>query len=161
MKRWQWILLGLAVVAFFVLMAASEKSQASLKVAYVDLARAAQEFKEMKKLNADYKADFEFYQNKLKKMEEDIKKLEEQGASKEEIDQKKRELLQKKQLFEQLLRQDYQPKAQEILNKVVQKAKEYAKEKGFDLLVTNNGAVYASERLDVTDDFIDYLNSSE
>ncbi len=149
----------IAAVAIAIFIAASSKEQASLKVAYVDLAKAAQEFSEMKKLNENYKADYEFYQKKLKKIEDELRQMEEEGASKEEIDKKKRELLQKKQLFEQLLQQEYQPRAQEILKKVVEKAKEFAKEKSFDLLITNNGAVFASEKLDITDEFIDYLNS--
>ncbi len=150
------VIVVLAVVFIF---AGAEKSQANLKIAYVDLARAAKEFKEMKELNQNYQSDLEFYNKKLKELENEIKELEASGAPQDEINKKKKEYLEKQQLFQQLLQQEYQPKAQEILNKVITYAKEYAQEKEYDVLLTNNGAVYVSERMDVTDDFINYINS--
>ena len=159
MKR-TWIFVAALIVAAVGVMTFGGSEKGSLKIGYVDLAKATDSYEKMVKLNEEYKKDFQFYQEKLKKIQEEIEKLEKSGASREEIDKKRAELAQKKQLFEGLLQQEYQPKIQEIFREVVQKVREYAQISGYDVILTNQGTAYASERVDITDEFIKFLNSA-
>ncbi len=159
MRRLWFVLISAAVLVGVVMVFGGEK-EGSLKIGFVDLAKATDSYYKMKELNAEYKKDLQFYQEKLKKLEDELQELKNSGASQEEIKKKESELMQKRQLFQGLLQQEYQPKIQQIFQEVVQKAKEYAQIANYDLIITNQGAVYASERMDITDQFIEYLNSS-
>ncbi len=154
-----WIPIVLSIVVLGAILAFGGGDDGSLKIGFVDLAKATDSYYKMKELNEEYKKDFQFYQEKLKKLEDELEELKKSGASQEEIKKKESELMQKKQLFEGLLHQEYQPKLQKIFQEVVEKAKEYAQIAGYDILITNQGAVYASERVDVTDSFVKFLNS--
>ena len=156
MKYISILLIAVSIVAALTF-AGSEKGD--LRIAYVDIAKATDGYVKMKQLNEEYKKDVAFYKEKLQKLEKEIENLKKSGASQEEINKKQEELIQKKRLYEGLIQQEYQPKIQQILQEVVQKAKDFAKLMGYDVLLTNQGAVYASERVDVTDEFIEYLNS--
>jgi len=152
LKRYIWIFLIVAIVLALV---AAEN--AAPKIAVVDVAKATQEYDKMKELNEKYKRDFQFYKEKLDEIQKEIEELKAKGAPQEEIAKKQQEYLQKKQLFEGMLQQEYNPKIQQIFNEVVEKAKEFAKEKGVDILI-GQGVLYVKEDYDLTGEFIDYLN---
>ncbi len=148
----------LVIAAGIIILVAAERS--TPKIAVVDVAKAAQQYNKMKELNANYKKDFQFYKSKLDEIQKEIEEMKIKGAPKEEIEKKQQEYLQKKQLFEGMLQQEYNPKIQAVLNEVVEKAKEFAKKEGVDILI-GQGVIYAKEDYDLTQDFINYLNSQK
>ncbi len=148
----------LVIAAGVIALVAAER--ATPRIAVVDVAKAAQQYKKMKDLNAKYKKDYQFYKEKLDEIQKEIETLKLKGASQDEITRKQQEYLQKKQLFEGMLQQEYNPKIQDILNEVVEKAKEFAKEKGVDILI-GQGVIYAKEDFDLTNEFVEYLNSEK
>ena len=153
----KYVILAFIGFAIFLLVAAANSTP---KIAVVDIAKAAQEYRKMKELNEKYKRDYQFYKEKLDEIQKEIEALKAKGASQEEIAEKQREYLQKKQLFEGMLQQEYNPKIQQVFNEVVEKAKEFAEEKGIDILI-GQGVVYAKKDYDLTESFIEYLNSGK
>ena len=155
MRRYAFLaFIGLAI---FLLVAAANSTP---KIAVIDIAKATQEYNKMKELNEKYKRDYQFYKEKLDEIQKEIEALKAKGASEEEIAEKQREYLQKKQLFEGMLQQEYNPKIQQVFNEVVEKAKKFAEEKGVDILI-GQGVIYAKKDYDLTEDFIEYINSGE
>ncbi|PLV56091.1 OmpH family outer membrane protein [Thermotoga sp. SG1] len=148
------VLVGVLLATLLV----SQSSTGSLRVAYVDIEKATENYQKWKDLNEKYRRDYSFYQNKLKEMESELKKMQEEGRSQEEIQAKQKEILAKKTEYENLLKSEYQPKIQEIMNEVVKKIQEYASVMGYDLVFTNQVVVYGNPALDITEQVIAYIN---
>lgn len=128
------------------------------RIAYVSVQKAVESYAEWKKLNERYMKDYQFYQQKLSELEEEWKQLKESGASSDVLKQKEQEILAKKQQYEQTLQQEYGQKSQEIIKQVADKASEFARSQGYDILLSEQGALYVDPSFDVTDAFIAYIN---
>ena len=165
-KGWT-IFVAVFVGMLFIILAAGDKENASLKIAYIDMPRVLQAYKPYKDLMESYQSDLNFYKKKLEQIQEEIKKLQDSGASQDEINKKKSEYIQKEQLFNQLLQQEYQPRMQQVQKELIEKAQKFAEENGFDVLLTNYppgvvlSVVHVSDRVDVTEEFISYINSNQ
>ncbi|MDK2950011.1 MAG: outer membrane protein, partial [Thermotoga sp.] len=109
------VLVGILLATLLV---SQSSTGSSLRVAYVDIEKATESYQKWKDLNEKYKRDYSFYQNKLKEMEDELKKMQEEGRPQEEIQAKQKEILTKKTEYENLLKSEYQPKIQEIMNEV-------------------------------------------
>ncbi|MCD6449936.1 MAG: OmpH family outer membrane protein [Thermotogaceae bacterium] len=152
---------------FLVILAASDKESASLKIAYIDMPRVLQGYQPYKELMENYQNDLNFYKSKLQQLQDEITKLQNSGASQDEINKKKNEYVQKEQLFNQLLQQEYQPRMQQIQREIIGKAQRFGEESGFDVLLTNYppgvvlSVLHVSDRVDVTEQFISYITKAE
>jgi outer membrane protein len=149
------VLVGILLATLLV---SQSSTGSSLRVAYVDIEKATESYQKWKDLNEKYKRDYSFYQNKLKEMEDELKKMQEEGRPQEEIQAKQKEILTKKTEYENLLKSEYQPKIQEIMNEVVKKIQEYASVMGYDLVLTNQVVVYGNPAFDITEQVIAYIN---
>jgi len=165
-KSWA-VFVAVFVGMLFIILAAGDKENASLKIAYIDMPRVLQAYQPYKDLMESYQSDLNFYKKKLEQIQEEIKKLQDSGASQDEINKKKSEYIQKEQLFNQLLQQEYQPRMQQVQKELIEKAQKFAEENGFDVLLTNYppgvvlSVVHVSDRVDVTEEFISYINSNQ
>lgn len=143
--------------------AAGQASAVELKIGYVNAAKVIDQAPQgevaLKKLETEFGArDKELVatQNKIKQMEGDIEKNTpviketERRIKERELLSLKRELKRATQEF----REDYNQRRNEelaVLQKVVYKAiVEIAKQEKYDLIL-HEGAVYASDRIDITD----------
>jgi len=165
-KSWA-VLVAVFVGMLFIVLAAGDKENASLKIAYIDMPRVLQAYQPYKDLMENYQSDLNFYKKKLEQIRSEIEKLQSSGASQDEINKKKNEYVQKEQLFNQLLQQEYQPRMQQVQKELIEKAQKFAEESGFDLLLTNYppgvvlSVVHVSDRVDVTEKFISYISSKQ
>ncbi len=139
----------------------SQNPQENFRMAYVDIAKVTENYKEMKELNEKYRKDYQFYLSKLKEMESEIEKMKEEGVSESEIAAKQKELLSRKAEYESLLKREYEPKIQKILNEVVNKVKEYAQLMGYSMVLNKQSLIYGDETYDITEQVIAYINSGE
>lgn len=146
---------------FLVTVLISQNPQENLRIAYVDIAKVTENYKKMQELNERYKKDYQFYLSKLKEMESEIEKMKEEGASESEIVAKQKELLSRKSEYESLLKKEYEPKIQKILNEVATKIKEYARLMGYSLILNKQSIIYGDETYDITNQVIAYINSGE
>ncbi|HIP92331.1 MAG TPA: OmpH family outer membrane protein [Thermotoga sp.] len=146
---------------FLVTVLISQNPQENLRIAYVDIAKVTENYKKMQELNERYKKDYQFYLSKLKEMESEIEKMKEEGAPESEIVAKQKELLSRKSEYESLLKKEYEPKIQEILNEVATKIKEYAQLMGYSLILNKQSVIYGDEIYDITNQVIAYINSGE
>jgi len=128
------------------------------KIGYINFDEAMKSFAEWQRLNESYMKDYAFYQQKLRDLEEEWKKMKESGASREELQRKEQEILARKQQYEQALQAEYGRKSQEIIKKVLEKAKEFGKTLGYDILLSNQGVIYADPSYDITKEFVAFLN---
>jgi len=139
----------------------SQNPQENFRIAYIDIAKVTENYKGMKELNEKYRKDYQFYLSKLKEMESEIEKMKEEGASESEIAAKQKELLSRKAEYEGLLKKEYEPKIQKILNEVVNKVKEYAQLMGYSMVLNKQSLIYGDETYDITEQVIAYINSGE
>ena len=146
---------------FLVTVLISQNPQENLRIAYVDIAKVTENYKKMQELNERYKKDYQFYLSKLKEMESEIEKMREEGAPESEIVAKQKELLSRKSEYESLLKKEYEPKIQKILNEVATKIKEYAQLMGYSLILNKQSIIYGDEIYDITNQVIAYINSGE
>lgn len=145
------------------LLAAGQANAVELKIGYVNAAKVIDQAPQgevaLKKLEAEFGArdkELVVAQNKIKQMEGDLEKNAlviketERRAKERELLVLKRELKRATQEF----REDYNQRRNEelaVLQKVAYKAiVEIAKQERYDLIL-HEGAVYASDRIDITD----------
>lgn len=153
------VLLGVLAA---VIVLSQNSSTPTLRIAYVDLEKVTESYYKWQELNEKYKRDYSFYQSKLKEMEDELKRLQERGASQAEIQKKQEEILARKTEYENVLRNEYQPKIQEVINEVVKKISEYASVMRYNLvLIKQNVVLYGDPALDITQQVIAYINSGK
>ncbi|PLV59804.1 OmpH family outer membrane protein [Thermotoga sp. KOL6] len=158
------VLVGILLTTLLI---SQSSTGSSLRVAYVDIKKVTESYYKWQELNEKYKRDFSFYQNKLKEMEEELKKMQEENRPQEEILAKQKEILSKKTEYENLLKSEYQPKIQEIMNEVFEKIREYANVMGYDLVFNKQVItlgesvpviVFGKPVFDITEQLIAYMN---
>ncbi|GAB4316248.1 MULTISPECIES: OmpH/Skp family outer membrane protein [Pseudothermotoga] len=134
-------------------------TQESPKIVFVDVNRITQEYPKMVELNERYKADFQYYQNKLNELTKELENMQKSGASQADIEKKQNEILTRKQQYEQLLQNEYQPKMQEALNEIADKIDKYAKMMGYDYIMNKQMLVYGDDAYDITDQLVKFLKA--
>ncbi|MFP4165844.1 MAG: OmpH family outer membrane protein [Opitutales bacterium] len=78
-----------------------------------------------------------------------------------ELQKKQQQLQQFRQQAEQLAEQGREEELAPLQQKAVATVEKVAKEKGIDLVVPTNGAIYSDDSLEITDSIIEALNKSE
>ncbi len=148
-----------ALVLMMMLLLLYGATQQNAKIVFVDVNRVTQEYPKMVELNERYKADFQYYQNKLNEMTKEYENMQKSGASQADLEKKQQEILTRKQQYEQLLQNEYQPKMQQVIDEIAGKIDKYAKMMGYDYILNKQVLVYGDDAYDVTDQLIKYLKA--
>jgi outer membrane protein len=151
------------VVLFSLLMALFSLSFAanleSLKIGYVDFQVLTENTTKWKSLQEDYKNDFDFYQNKISKMEEEFKNFQATNPSQQELQRRAQDLQIKVNQYQSTIQEEYGNKTNKLLQEIRDIAAQYGKENGFDIVLYDQGVIYASEKIDITEKVIEYVNN--
>jgi outer membrane protein len=151
------------VVLFSLLMALFSLSFAanleSLKIGYVDFQVLTENTTKWKSLQEDYKNDFDFYQNKISKMEEEFKNFQATNPSQQELQRRAQDLQVKVNQYQSTIQEEYGNKTNKLLQEIRDIAAQYGKENGFDIVLYDQGVIYASEKIDITEKVIEYVNN--
>ncbi len=159
MKKFVFLIVGIIFVASSV--------WAGEKFACVNLEKVFNEYQKTKdeeeKLTAEGKqkqAEIDARLKEIDKLKEgmDLLSDKEKEKKKKELDKKMEELRQ----FDRQARADLMKKRdtiiREILDEIDQGIKEYAKSKGYTIIFNSRALLYKQDKLDITDEVINYLN---
>ncbi|WP_457638817.1 OmpH family outer membrane protein [Persephonella sp.] len=132
----------LTVIAFFAVF--FQISAASEKIVYLDIQKVVT----TSKAGISAQAELESYAKQLK---EEIEKKQQSGESPSQVqafaEEKQKELVKK--------RQEIAEKFMKTLQKAI---REFAKEKGYKLVLDKNSLLYGKPELDVTQEFLKYFD---
>ncbi|WP_041081899.1 OmpH family outer membrane protein [Thermotoga profunda] len=134
-------------------------TQENAKIVFIDVNRITQEYPKMVELNERYKADVQYYQNKINEMTKELENMQKSGASQSDLEKKQAEILARKQQYEQLIQNEYQPKMQQVIDEIANKIDKYAKMMGYDYILSKQALVYGDDAYDITDQLIKYLKA--
>ncbi len=127
---------------------------------FVDFEIAGQKFLESKNLMEEYQADAEYYNNLLKPLEDEILRMRSTGQETSKSYQLKiNEYQLQKDKFTTQLQEKYTGKFEQVNQKLLTLAEEYAKINNIDVLLTNKVAVFITDDFDLTEDFIKFANT--
>ncbi len=159
---------------FFVLILSlfSTGTFAQTKIAYIDILKIRQNFKDYKEAEKQYQAEMSNIQAKLQSMQQEIdslrKELETQAMLlSEEKKKEKQNLIQQKITNYQQFLQEQQNKAvqreNELLAPIQEKLKiaieKIARKEGFDFVLDVSNTYYANEAWDITNEVLRTLNT--
>lgn len=132
-----------------------------IRTPYVSMSEVYQQSDLSKKFALELKKFEDESNQELRKIEAQINDMQKRGIDSKTIDYEQKALLQKRDQ----LSQDYQKKSESydkiVWNDINGKISKYGKEKGYDYILGANGngsIMYASERINITDDVIDFIN---
>lgn len=144
----------------------------SLKIVVIDLQRIISETPDAKRANKEMHARFEprhtrilEAQNKLKADVEKLKRDEaimaesEKNKAQEQILNQQRDLERMQQDFQQDVSLAQRTETDKFLNKVKKVIDQIATKENYDIVLQKNAVPYASNRIDITKQVIDGLNS--
>jgi len=142
----------------------------SNRIAYIDITKVYGEFKLTRELDAKLKATNEHRKTILDSLGFSIKMLETRlGLDPKNQEQLKIYQLQRQEYFtkDEQYAKDYEAQSQEYNTQILKQINEYTEKyritKGIDVLIGANGSGFmmaADTKLDMTPDFISYINSS-
>jgi Skp family chaperone for outer membrane proteins len=113
-----------------------------------------------KNLMEEYQADAEYYNGLLKPLEDEIVAMQSAGdQNSQSLQLKVNEYQLHKNQYTTQLQQKYQSRFDDVNQKLLDLAAEYAQIKNIDVLLTSKVSVYIADDFDLTDDFIAYANS--
>ena len=129
-------------------------------MAFIDFDIAGQDFIEAKNLMEEYQADAEYYNSLLKPLEDEIVKMQSAGEQETKTFQLKvNEYQLQKDKYTTQLQQKYSTKFEQVNQRLLDLAEEYAKIKNIDVLLTSKVSVYIADDYNLTTDFVTYANS--
>ncbi|HOO33336.1 MAG TPA: OmpH family outer membrane protein [Thermotogota bacterium] len=129
-------------------------------IAFIDFDIAGQEFIEAKNLMEEYQADAEYYNSLLKPLEDEIVKMQSAGdQTSQSFQLKVNEYQLQKDKYTSQIQNKYTSKFEDVNQRLLDLAAEYAKIKNIDVLLTDKVSVYTSDDYDLTEDFVTYANS--
>jgi Skp family chaperone for outer membrane proteins len=158
------LLSGLLTVLFAFTAIAGTPFSASTRqpvIAFIDFDIAGQDFTEAKNLMEEYQADAEYYNSLLKPLEDEIVKMQSAGEDQnsQTFQLKVNQYQLQKDKYTTQLQQKYTTKFEQVNQRLLDLAEEYAKIKNIDVLLTSKVSVYIADDFDLTADFITYANS--
>jgi len=153
------------------LLMANAALAAELKIGIVDMREIATNSEPAKKAKATMESKFGAERDRLEKQSKDLQKQADAMKSppanqtREALEQKRAEFIRKQKDLDQKAR-EYTTKVEkedaqlrnDLLNVVLQAAKDFAVKKGFTYLVEASGILYADPSLDVTKEFMEEVN---
>ncbi|HEX67701.1 MAG TPA: OmpH family outer membrane protein [bacterium] len=86
---------------------------------------------------------------------------EEKAKKTKEMEEKKRALQEKIKNSNLLMMEERRRKVEEILKELQEKVKEFAKKKGYKLIIDKKDVLFAEETVDVTEELIDFVNAGK
>ena len=140
---------------------------AELKMGYVNIAKVFDSYQRTKdsgqvleQKGKQKQAELEGRFGELKKLRENLELLNDQArdAKSKELEEKSDEFQRLKTKSEREIVHDRNQIAKEIMGEIEQVIKEYAKAKGFSLILDQRSLVYGQEAYDVTGEVLQFLN---
>ncbi len=129
-------------------------------IAFIDFEVAGQEFVESKSLMEEYQADAEYYNSLLKPLEDEIMRLKNSGEEQTKGYQLKvNEYQLQRDKYTNQLQEKYTGKFEQVNQKLLELANDYAQINNIDILLTSKVAVFVNDAFDLTENFIQYANS--
>ncbi|NOZ63394.1 MAG: OmpH family outer membrane protein [Caldiserica bacterium] len=164
--------LGLLLLVGFMVLITGTLFAGETKIACADLFKVFQSYSETKKADAYLKEKANSFQEEISKIRSDISSIEKvlgSGTlSKEAKAQKSKELAEKKQALEEkikasnlIMMQERKEKVDKILQDLEAKVAEFAKKKGYQIILDKKSALYIDEGLDVTEQIVKYVNEGK
>ncbi|MBI3615646.1 MAG: OmpH family outer membrane protein [Candidatus Omnitrophica bacterium] len=166
---------GYLLVSFFLLaflfdhspVFAADQPVSVQRIGVVNLDRILQDYKRTKvsdqKLGEIYKskqAEREKLVAEIKSMKEELVLLNEQSRQERQqaMDQKLKNLSEFDKASVEFLQKERERAINEILKEVEEAVSSYAKEKGFDLILSSRAVLYELQAMDLTDEVLQVLN---
>jgi len=164
MKAIKAIILALIVTVFLVQISFAQEEQ---KIAFISLSEAFDSYEKTKTVDKELERRGEKKNKERDKLVEKINKLrdEAQLIAKDKRKDKERELgdlMRELQDFDREarveLRRDRDDKVKEIFKEMNAVISDYGKEHGYDIIFDDRVLLYASDKIDITEDIIKLLN---
>jgi outer membrane protein len=164
-------LLQLACITGFLLLGVSTAAVAETKIGFVNAARVLEEAPQADAARKQLEKEFAPRDKEIVNMQEELKKLEEKlardGAVMSESEQRKlerdvlsfqRDIKRKKEEFREDLNIRRNEAFERLRKRVFEVIVKIAEDKKFDLIVSD-GVVFASKRIDITNEVVEKLKS--
>ena len=167
MRRWSRGLWLSGLVVWSAASVAAAADGATLKIVLLDMAKTFDGYKHTQDADAQLSAKGNKKEGEHSKLVEDIKKLREgmdllSDKAKQERQSQLEDKMRQLQEFEQAARGELQRErdqmARTILEEIDQALQEYAAGHTYDVVLTKNVVVYGKDTLDITADFLAWLN---
>jgi outer membrane protein len=127
------------------------------KVGFVNLEQAVENYYKWTDLNEKYLNDLQFYQTRIKRMEEDFVQFQSTNPSQEDLQKRYMEIQTRINEMQTALQSEYSKKTDEVIMEVQMIVSNFAQENNYDLVVYEAGTVYASDFVNITDTIIQIL----
>jgi outer membrane protein len=137
------------------------------RIAWVDLDRIFKEYKgtqqfeqKLDELSKSKQKERERRVSEIRNLRDELILLdsENRAAQQKRLDEKFRELMEFDQKVREELRNEREEALRAILKEIESSVKEFAKARGFDLILTDRAILYGAEGLDVTDEILEIIN---
>jgi len=132
----------------------------NLKIGYVNIEKVIESYTKWNDLQDKYKNDVDYYNSKINALKSEIDALQKSGDQ-TNYNQKVQELQTRVNQYQQELQNEYGEKTNALIDEVKNIVVNYAKDNGYDLMVYDSGAIYASDLADLTETMINIVNSSK
>ncbi len=134
-----------------------------------DLMKVFQSYKGTQAADAYLKAKAKDLQESIDKLKGEISSLdkllksgilsrEEKEKKSKEMEAKKKELENRIKSSNLVMMQERRKKVEEVLKEIEQKVAEYARKKGYRIILDKKDILFVEEGLDITDDLIKFIN---
>ncbi|WP_457641034.1 OmpH family outer membrane protein [Persephonella sp.] len=144
-------------------------------IAYMDIQKVMNMSKEGLKYKEEIKEKIKYYEEKVKEFEAKISELEKQLESPVLSEEGRKKKMEEKRKFERELSRIEQQANEELskmkadaeqnlIKKIIDVVSQYARKKNIDLVFiggTYSGILYASDKIDITDEIIKEMNKGE
>ena len=163
-------LLLLLAFVFSTIFTPVQVQAAELKIGYVDVARAFDNYNKTKdqdkileKQTKKKKEERDKKVKQIRKMKDELDILSEKAKGKKQaqIDEKIRELQEYDQQTTINLRQQRDKMMRDILKEIEEVIEKYAKENGYAMILNNRILLYGQKQYDLTDKILQILNSKK
>lgn len=159
--------MGIFLLAVFFSLKAGETEN----VVCADLMKVFQSYKGTQEADAYLKAKAEDLQKSIDALKGEISSLdkllksgilsrEEKEKKSKEMEEKKKELENKIKTSNLMMMQERRKKVEEILKDIEKKVAEYARKKGYRIILDKKDILFVEEGLDITDDLIKFINEN-
>jgi len=137
------------------------------RIAWVGLERIFKEYKgtqqfeqKLDELSKSKQKERERRVSEIRNLRDELILLdnENRAAQQKRLDEKFRELMEFDQKVREELRNEREEALRAILKEIESSVKEFAKARGFDLILTDRAILYGTEGLDVTDEILEIIN---
>lgn len=143
---------------------------AEAKIAFVDLGRAFDDYEKTKRLDKQLEersgakqAERDKMVSEIRKMKDELELMSDRGREDRQtaIDERIRSLQEFDRQTREALKRERDELVRDLLKEIEQGIQEYAKQQGYDFVLSDRAILYANESTDITDEVIAVLNTRD